>query len=93
MEFYGGCRSTASPLLELYPREGREETLQALEVKVYDDLEKAMRALKKKMAIEGVFKEIKKRRFYEKPSMKKKRKTAEAERRRLKALRKMKYGR
>ena len=67
--------------------------MQALEVKVYDDLEKAMRALKKKMAIEGVFKEIKKRRFYEKPSMKKKRKRAEAERRRLKALRKMKYGR
>ena len=66
--------------------------MQALEVKVYDDLEKAMRALKKKMAIEGVFKEIKKRRFYEKPSMKKKRKRAEAERRRLKALRKMKYG-
>ena len=66
--------------------------MQALEVKVYDDLEKAMRALKKKMAIEGVFKEIKKRRFYEKPSMRKKRKTAEAERRRLKTLRKMKYG-
>ncbi len=55
-----------------------------LEVKVYDDLEKALKALKKKMAQEGVFKELKKRRFYEKPSVKTKRKREEAERRRRK---------
>ena len=55
-----------------------------LEVKVYEDLEKALKALKKKMAQEGVFKELKKRRFYEKPSVKTKRKREEAERRRRK---------
>lgn len=63
--------------------------LQPLEVVVYDDVEKALKALKKKMAQEGVYKEIKKRRFYEKPSQSKKRKREEAERRRRKAMRKM----
>ncbi len=59
----------------------------SLEVKVFEDLEKAIRVLKKKMAQEGVFKEMKKRRFYEKPSVKKKRKREEAERRRRKNMR------
>ena len=60
--------------------------MQALEVKVIHDVEKALRVLKKKMAQEGVFKELKKRRFYEKPSVKKKRKREEAERRRRKNI-------
>ena len=67
----------------------RLQNTQTLEVKVYEDLEKAIRALKKKMAQEGVFKEMKKRRFYEKPSVKKKRKREEAERRRRKNLRRI----
>ncbi len=62
--------------------------LQPLEVVVYDDIEKALKALKKKMAQEGVFKELKKRRYYEKPSEQKKRKRDEAERRRRKGMRK-----
>jgi len=61
--------------------------MQTLEVKVFEDLEKALRALKKKMAQEGLYKEMKKRRFYEKPSVKKKRKMDEAERRRRKNAR------
>ena len=62
--------------------------LQPLVVVVYDDIEKALKALKKKMAQEGVFKELKKRRYYEKPSEQKKRKRDEAERRRRKGMRK-----
>ncbi len=59
------------------------------EVKVYDgQLEKAIRILKRKLAQDGTFKEIKKRRFYEKPSVKKKRKRQEAAKRRAKALKK-----
>jgi len=59
------------------------------EVKVYDDqLEKALKILKRKLAQDGTFKEIKKRRFYEKPSVKKKRKRQEAAKRRAKALKK-----
>lgn len=53
-----------------------------LEVKVYDDLEKALRNLKRKVVREGVFKELKKRRFHEKPSIKRKRKKLEASRKR-----------
>jgi small subunit ribosomal protein S21 len=52
-----------------------------------NDIERALRDLKRKLQHEGVFKELKKRRFYEKPSVKRKRKQMEAERRRRKALR------
>jgi small subunit ribosomal protein S21 len=56
------------------------------EVKVLDNqLEKALKVLKRKLAQDGTFKEIKKRRFYEKPSVKKKRKRQEAMKRRAKA--------
>ncbi|MFQ5427824.1 MAG: 30S ribosomal protein S21 [Thermodesulfobacteriota bacterium] len=59
------------------------------EVKVYEgQLEKAIRILKRKLAQDGTFKEIKKRRFYEKPSVKKKRKRQEAAKRRAKAMKK-----
>ncbi|MEC8024271.1 MAG: 30S ribosomal protein S21 [Myxococcota bacterium] len=53
-----------------------------------DNVERAIRILKRKMADEGVFRELKKRRYYEKPSEARKRKRREAERRRRKALRK-----
>jgi small subunit ribosomal protein S21 len=52
-----------------------------------NDIERALRDLKRKLQREGLFKELKKRRFYEKPSVKKKHKQMEAERRRRKALR------
>lgn len=52
-----------------------------------NDIEKAIRDLKRTLQKEGFFKEIKKRKHYEKPSVKKKRKQAEAARRRRKALR------
>lgn len=56
------------------------------EVKVFDNqLEKALKILKRKLAQNGTFKEIKRRRFYEKPSIKKKRKRQEAAKRRAKA--------
>ena len=49
-----------------------------------DQVDRALNRLKRKMADEGILKEIKKRRFYEKPSVKRKRKMREAERRRRK---------
>ena len=52
-----------------------------------NDIEKALRDLKRMVQREGVLKDIKNKRFYEKPSVKKKRKQLEAERRRRKALR------
>ncbi len=58
-----------------------------MEVRVQSrDIEKALRNLKKKLQMDGVFGEIKKRRFYEKPSIKKKRKQLEAQKRRRKLL-------
>lgn len=51
---------------------------------VNQNLEKAMRVLKRKLIREGVFKELKARRFYEKPSEKKKRKEKESYKKRRK---------
>ena len=47
-----------------------------VEVEVRDSLEKAMKILKQKMSKEGILQEVKRRRFYEKPSVKRKRKEA-----------------
>ncbi len=53
-----------------------------------NNIEQALRALKKKMQREGVFREMKQRRFYEKPSERSTREKAEAIRRARKAARK-----
>jgi small subunit ribosomal protein S21 len=59
-----------------------------LEIRVDDrNIEKALRVLKRKMQTDGLFRELKNRRFYEKPSLKKKRKRREAQKRKLKSLR------
>jgi small subunit ribosomal protein S21 len=63
-----------------------------LEVKVFDnDVERALRVLKNKLSKSGLFKELKLRRAYEKPSVKRKRKAIEARRRLLKARRNRRY--
>jgi small subunit ribosomal protein S21 len=60
-----------------------------LQVLVRDNnVEQALRVLKKKMQREGVFREMKRRRFYEKPSDKATREKADAIRRRRKLARK-----
>ena len=53
-----------------------------------NNVDQALRALKKKLQREGVFREMKLRRHFEKPSEKKKRERAEAVRRHRKLLRK-----
>ncbi len=59
-----------------------------LEVVVGDKgLERALRHLKRKMASEGVLRELKRRRHYMKPSIKKRKKASEAARRRRKRIR------
>ena len=49
-------------------------------VEVRGDVEQALRFLKKKLQLDGVKKELKRREFYEKPSAKRRRKQAEAKR-------------
>lgn len=53
-----------------------------------NNVDQALKALKKKMQREGVFREMKLRRAYEKPSERKAREKAEAIRRHRKLLRK-----
>lgn len=58
-----------------------------MEIKVFNNnVEKALKVAKKKLAGEGLFRELKRRRFYEKPSVRKKAKMREAQRRRQKWL-------
>ncbi|RMF17058.1 MAG: 30S ribosomal protein S21 [Candidatus Dadabacteria bacterium] len=58
-----------------------------LEVAVRDDVDRALKELKKRVNKEGILKELKLRRFYEKPSERRKRKLKEAEKRRRKQSR------
>ena len=53
-----------------------------------NNVDQALRALKKKLQREGVFREMKQRNYYEKPSEKKVRQKAEAVRRARKLARK-----
>jgi len=53
-----------------------------------NDINSALRVLKRKMQREGVFREIRRRRSYEKPSQRRTRELAEARRRHRKAMRK-----
>jgi len=54
----------------------------------HSNIEDAIKLLKRQVMKDGILKELKLRRFYEKPSVKKKRKQLDARRRRLKEARK-----
>mgnify|MGYP006305678893 CR=1 FL=1 len=72
-------------------RVSEKESDETVQVHVRDNnVDQALRALKKKMQREGVFREMKLRRHYEKPSEKKAREKAEAVRRLRKLQRKRK---
>ena len=58
-----------------------------MEVKVTTDIDSAIKLLRRKLQKEGLMKELKKRRFYEKPSVKLKNKQREAQRKRAKSKR------
>lgn len=71
------------------PRRRRDEVfLGPIEVVVTDNnVNRALSTLKREVGREGVNKELKRRRYYEKPSVAKRRKSIEAERRRRKDAR------
>jgi len=59
-----------------------------LEIRVNENnVEGALKVLKRKLQKDGLFREIKRRKSYEKPSVKEKRKRRDAKKRRIKALR------
>jgi len=66
--------------------------VKTVKIEVVDNqIEPALKALKKEMLKGGVFKEMKRRAYYEKPSVKRKRKQAEARRKRRKALKRQSW--
>jgi small subunit ribosomal protein S21 len=73
----------------LYAHDGNSTIGKHLQVFVRDNnVDQALKVLKKKMQREGVFREMKRRKAYEKPSERKNREKAEAIRRARKAARK-----
>ena len=59
-----------------------------MEVTVYQNqVERALKVLKRQLTKDGLLKELKRRRFYEKPSLKKLRKQKEAKKKRKAAMR------
>jgi small subunit ribosomal protein S21 len=67
-----------------------ESEVRSVEIQVVDNnVEKAIRVLKRKLQQEGLFREMKQRKYYEKPSVKRKRKEKEAQRRLRKKMRLM----
>ena len=64
---------------------GRATTAAKIEV-IENQIEPALKALKKKMVKDGVFQEMKRRAFYEKPSIRRRRKQARARKKQQRAL-------
>ena len=72
---------------------GKTTEVRQMEIRVFNNnVEKAIKVAKKKLAAEGLFRELKRRRFYEKPSVRRKAKQREAQRRRQKWLAKHRVG-
>ena len=66
---------------------GRRPRPSSVKIEVVDNqIEPALKALKKQLLAAGLFKEMKRRAHYEKPSVRRKRKQAEARKKRRKAL-------
>ena len=78
-----------SNMMELYHKNNSRKEIM-IEVDVRGDIEIAIRQLKKKLQLDGIKKELKRREFYEKPSDKKRRKQAEARRKVRKVVWRMK---
>ena len=82
-------QSSPSATSRLVGNLNRKEDAALVQVVVRDNnVDQALRALKKKMQREGIFREMKLRRSYEKPSERKARERAEAVRRARKLARK-----
>ena len=64
----------------------------AMEVVVSHNIEKAMKILKRKLIKEGLFKELKARKYYEKPSERRKRKEKETRKKQRKEEARLRKG-
>ena len=68
----------------------RRPRISSVKIDVFDNqIEPALKALKKQMLAAGLFKEMKRRAHYEKPSVRRKRKQVEARKKRRKALKRL----
>jgi len=87
--FRARLRFRQPPGQDAWYREGPEEGLVIVQIFVRDNnVDQALKALKKKMQREGTFREMKRHVHYEKPSEKRARQKAEAVRRARKLARK-----
>jgi len=64
--------------------EGRETPMSTLRVKENESLDSALRRFKKQSSRDGIIQEVRKREHYEKPSVKRKKKSEAARKRKFK---------
>ena len=74
-------RPPAAPTLQSFPIPAEEPIRLEVTVQDNESLERALRRFKRKVQRSGLYSELRKRRFYEKPSAQKKRKREAAIRR------------
>ena len=67
----------------------RRENMPVVKVKENESFEQAMRRFKKTCEKAGILTELRRREYYDKPSIRKKKKTAAARKRALKKMRRM----
>jgi len=86
-----GVETSGVTALHCVPsRSGKAAAITSTRVVVVDNqIEPALKALKKQMLKDGLFQEMKRRVAYDKPSVKRKRKQAAARKKRRKAMRRM----
>ena len=74
---------------QLDPRGPRKRTMPVIKVKDNESFEGAMKRFKKTCEKAGILTELRRREFYDKPSIRKKKKEAAARKRALKKIRRM----
>ncbi len=89
-----GNRAANGSCRRLHTDQTLEEKVLALKINISKgvNIDKALKQLKRKMATEGISKEIRKHNYYEKPSERKRRKQKERVRALRKALRESQQG-
>ncbi len=91
-EIFPTIAATVAPGVDFALQKSMTRIVAAAKIIVFhNQIEPALKALKRQMLKDGLFQEMKRRAAYEKPSVKRKRKQAAARKKRRKAMRRMQH--
>jgi small subunit ribosomal protein S21 len=87
----GDTKMASRPLTTRAARPRSDERMPVIKVKENESFEQAMRRFKKTCEKAGILTELRRREYYDKPSIRKKKKAAAARKRALKKIRRMSH--